>query len=54
MSVKNDEMRKAVLIKKCLVKNNSNDGRSMREKLSKMRCNSRGQDKVLLNMILND
>ena len=54
MSRDSDDIRKADLIKKCLSENNSNDGKNVREKLSNMRSKSRGQDKVLLNMMLND
>lgn len=54
MSFERDEIRKAELIRKCLAKNNCNDGKGVRGKLDKMRSESRGQDKVLLNMLLND
>ena len=54
MSFERDEMRKAELIQKCLSKNNRNDGKGVRDKLDKMRAESRGQDKVLLNIMLND
>ena len=54
MSIKGDEVRKADLITKCMKKNDLNDGRKLREKLCDMRTKSRGQDKVLINMMLSD
>lgn len=54
MSVREDEMRKAELLNKCLKSNNQNDGGSVREKLDAMRTKSKGQDKVLINMMLSD
>ncbi len=54
MSKSDDKIRQAELIKECLNKNNFNDGRDMYKKLECMRVNSKGRDKVLLNMLLSD
>ena len=54
MSIHDDEVRKADLIQKCMKKNDLNNGRKLREKLDDMRTKSRGQDKVLINMLLSD
>lgn len=54
MSIQDDEVRKADLIQKCMEKNDLNNGRRLREKLDDMRTKSRGQDKVLINMMLSD
>ena len=54
MSRRKDEIRQVELIKNCLEKNNVNDGRDIDKKLDDMRVKCRGQDKVLLNMMLSD
>lgn len=54
MSIRDDELRKAELVNKCMKSNNLNDGRGVREKLDDMRTKSKGQDKVLINMMLSD
>lgn len=54
MSRRKDEIRQAELIKDCLENNNVNDGRDIGKKLDDMRVKCRGQDKVLLNMMLSD
>jgi hypothetical protein len=54
MSRKKDGIRQAELIKECLEKNNFNDGKNIDKKLNDMRVKCKGQDKVLLNMMLSD
>lgn len=54
MSKKMDKIRQANLIKDCLEKDNVNDGKDIDKKLDDMRVKCRGQDKVLLNMMLSD
>lgn len=54
MGRRRDEIRQAELIKDCMEKNNLNDGRNIDKKLDDMRVKCRGQDKVLLNMLLSD
>ena len=54
MGREQDKLRQAELIKKCLNENNNNDGKNIREKLCEMRVKCKGQDKVLMNMMLSD
>ena len=54
MSRKRDNIKQAELIKKCLEENNFNDGKDIVHRLDCMRAKCRGQDKVLLNMLLSD
>lgn len=51
---KSDEKRQGELVRSCLEKNNLNDGRDIRSKLNDMRVKCKGQDKVLLNMMISD